>query len=43
MYGQLIKDLSFPVIDICEFENGIYFIEIKTENGKKSKKIVLNK
>jgi hypothetical protein len=43
IFGQHIKDLSYPVSDICEFENGIYFIEIKTESGKKSKKIILNK
>ena len=43
--GKTIKTLrvqkSQTVIDLSEFENGIYFIKVKTENDIITKKISL--
>jgi len=44
MMGETILNNSFrPVIDLSAAPNGIYFIEVKTEQGIVSKKIVLLK
>ena len=41
--GQLVKNTPYVLKDISDLENGIYLLIVETENGKVSKKIILNK
>ena len=37
------KDFSANIIDLSSYENGVYFINIRTDKGKHIEKIILNK
>nr|WP_298003155.1 T9SS type A sorting domain-containing protein [uncultured Flavobacterium sp.] len=39
--GQIVKTSNQPTFDVSNFAPGIYFIEIKTDKGKATKKLIV--
>lgn len=40
--GQLIKTSYSPVLDISDISSGMYFVEVTTDQGKATKKLIIN-
>ena len=41
--GEMIQEFNKTELDISSYPNGIYFIEVVTENGSFTKKLLLAK
>lgn len=40
--GQVVKKASESVIDVSQLAKGLYFVEVTTNQGKATKKVVVN-
>ena len=40
--GQIVKTANKNVIDVSELAKGLYFVEVTTNQGKATKKVVVN-
>jgi len=40
--GQIIKTSSTPILDISDISSGMYFVEVTTNHGKATKKLIIN-
>ena len=40
--GQVVKTATENIIDVSQLAKGLYFVEVTTNQGKATKKVIIN-